>query len=70
MPHLSWNEVRGRAIRFSRDHARDRSESAEKQTFWNEFFQVFGLRLAKAKRAVEVSIEEGEAKALCHVQQP
>ena len=46
MPHLSWNEVRDRAIRFSREHAGDRSESAEKQTFWNEFFNVFGLRRA------------------------
>jgi hypothetical protein len=46
MPHLSWNEVRDRAIRFSREHAGDRSESAEKQTFWNEFFDVFGLRRA------------------------
>ncbi len=46
MPHLSWHEVRDRAIRFSRDHAGDRSESAEKQTFWNEFFYVFGLRRA------------------------
>jgi hypothetical protein len=46
MPHLSWNEVRDRAIRFSRDHQNDRSESAEKQTFWNDFFHVFGLRRA------------------------
>ncbi len=46
MPHLSWNEVRDRAIRFSREHAGDRSESAEKQTFWNDFFSVFGLRRA------------------------
>lgn len=46
MPHLSWNEVRDRAIRFSREHAGDRSESAEKQTFWNDFFHVFGLRRA------------------------
>ena len=46
MRHLSWNEVRERAIRFSREHAGDRSESAEKQTFWNEFFGVFGLRRA------------------------
>ncbi len=46
MPHLSWNEVRDRAIRFSREHAGDRSESAEKQTFWNDFFLVFGLRRA------------------------
>ena len=33
MPHLSWNEVRDRAVRFSREHARDRSESAETQAF-------------------------------------
>jgi hypothetical protein len=46
MLHLSWSEVRDRAIRFSREHAGDRSESAEKQTFWNDFFQVFGLRRA------------------------
>ncbi|MDQ6809162.1 MAG: hypothetical protein M3Z64_07035 [Verrucomicrobiota bacterium] len=46
MPHLSWNEVRDRAIRFSREHAGDRSENAEKQTFWNDFFNVFGLRRA------------------------
>jgi hypothetical protein len=44
MPHLSWNEVRDRAIRFAREHAGDRSESADKQTFWNDFFTVFGLR--------------------------
>ena len=46
MPHLSWNEVRDRAIRFSRDHAGDRSERADRQTFWNDFFTVFGLRRA------------------------
>jgi hypothetical protein len=46
MAHISWNEVRDRAIRFSREHAGDRSEKAEKQTFWNDFFQVFGLRRA------------------------
>jgi hypothetical protein len=44
MPHISWNEVRDRAIRFSREWAGTSSESAEKQTFWNEFFEVFGLR--------------------------
>jgi hypothetical protein len=46
MPHLSWSEVRERAIRFSRNHAGDRSERADKQTFWNEFFDVFGIRRA------------------------
>jgi len=44
MAHISWNEVRDRAIRFSREWTGASSESAEKQTFWNEFFEVFGLR--------------------------
>jgi restriction-modification enzyme MmeI-like protein len=44
MAHISWSEVRDRAIRFSREWAGTSSESAEKQTFWNEFFEVFGLR--------------------------
>src|SRR5207247_4823419 len=31
------------AVGFSRRWAGTISETAEKQTFWNEFFQVFGL---------------------------
>lgn len=50
---ISWNEIRHNAIRFSRDWAGARSESAEKQTFWNEFFQVFGV-----KRRAVASFEE------------
>jgi hypothetical protein len=44
MPILSWNEIRDRAIRFSREWDGTNSESAEKQTFWNDFFEVFGIR--------------------------
>jgi len=44
MTNLSWNEVRDRAIKFSREWAGTSSERAEKQTFWNEYFQVFGLQ--------------------------
>ncbi len=40
---ISWNEIRHNAIRFSRDWAKAKKEAAEKQTFWNEFFKVFGL---------------------------
>ena len=48
MPHLSWSEVRDRAIRFSRnpDWINATSERADKQTFYNEFFEVFGIRRA------------------------
>ena len=41
---LSWNEIRHRAIAFSKDWQGVESESAEKQTFWNDFFNVFGVR--------------------------
>ena len=44
MVAIAWNEVRDRAIKFSRSWAGVGSERAEKQTFWNEFFEVFGLR--------------------------
>jgi hypothetical protein len=41
---ISWNEIRQNAIRFASEWAGATSESAEKQTFWNEFFAVFGIR--------------------------
>lgn len=41
---LSWTEIRQRAVAFSREWANARRERAEAQTFWNEFFEVFGLR--------------------------
>ena len=50
---ISWNEIRQNAIRFATDWATAESEIAEKQTFWNEFFKVFGIR----RRAV-ASFEE------------
>ena len=42
MPNLQWNEVQDRAIAFSRKWSDAASEAADKQTFWNEFFEVFG----------------------------
>ncbi len=50
---LSWNEIRHRAIAFSNEWAGAKREQAEKQTFWNEFFKVFGI----LRRAV-ASFEE------------
>ena len=50
---LSWNEIRHRAIAFSKEWVDVKSERAEKQTFWNEFFEVFGIR-----RRVVASFEE------------
>lgn len=44
MPRLSQAEIRNNAIAFAHDWKDETSERAESQTFWNEFFQVFGLR--------------------------
>ncbi len=41
---LSWNEIRHRAIAFSREWRGETREAAERQSFWNEFFNVFGVR--------------------------
>ncbi|HEY4900772.1 MAG TPA: type IIL restriction-modification enzyme MmeI [Terriglobales bacterium] len=40
---LSQSELRTRAEQFSRDWSRARSERGEAQTFWNEFFNIFGI---------------------------
>jgi len=40
---LSWNEIRSRAVAFSKDWADESREHAEAKTFWDEFFKVFGL---------------------------
>lgn len=41
---LAWNEIRQRAITFAQEWADETRERAEAQTFWNEFFNVFGIR--------------------------
>ncbi len=53
MATLSWNEIRHNSIRFTREWTGEKREAAEKQTFWNEFFDVFGIR-----RRVVASFEE------------
>jgi hypothetical protein len=40
---LSWNEIKSRAIAFQKEWEGESSEKAESQSFWNEFFNVFGI---------------------------
>ena len=46
MPQLNWNEIKRRAIVFANNWAKAARERSDAQTFWNEFFEVFGLRRA------------------------
>lgn len=41
--HLSWNEIRVRAARFAEEWKDAYYERGESQTFYNEFFEVFGM---------------------------
>jgi hypothetical protein len=40
---ISLNEIRERARAFAKEWAGESSERAEAQSFWNEFFNVFGV---------------------------
>lgn len=40
---LSWNEIRKRAIEFAQEFKDTTRENAEAQTFYNDFFRVFGI---------------------------
>ncbi|MCL2308906.1 MAG: N-6 DNA methylase [Proteobacteria bacterium] len=44
MPNLNWNEIRNRATQFAHEWRDATSERAEAQTFWNEFFAIFGVK--------------------------
>ncbi len=59
---LSWNEIRARATKFAKDWENTSSEKAEAQTFWNEFFEVFGVsrrRVASFEHHVSPRPESG-----------
>ena len=44
---LTWNEIRARAATFSREFADAHYEKGQTQTFYNEFFEVFGVKARK-----------------------
>jgi len=43
MAALSWNEVKDRAVRFSKEWENETSEDAEAKSFLDGFFSVFGI---------------------------
>jgi type II restriction/modification system DNA methylase subunit YeeA len=53
---LSWNEIKSRAITFSKEWEDESRENAESQSFWNDFFDVFGVarkRVATFEKPVQ-----------------
>jgi hypothetical protein len=41
---ISWNEIKHRAMDFSREWDGESRERSETQSFWNDFFNIFGIR--------------------------
>jgi hypothetical protein len=59
---LSWNEIKDRAVRFSREWKTESSEHAEAKSFWDDFFNVFGItrrRIASFEAPVRNSDGKG-----------
>ncbi|MEM7532055.1 MAG: DNA methyltransferase [Chloroflexota bacterium] len=53
---LSWNEIRNRALEFSKEWADESSEEAEAKSFWDGFFRIFGVsrrRIASFEQRVK-----------------
>ena len=50
---LSWNEIRTRAADFAREWADAAYEKGDTQTFYNEFFEIFGKRRRDVARYEE-----------------
>ena len=50
---LSWNEIRSRAAQFAAEWANATYESGETQSFYNDFFEIFGVRRRTVARYEE-----------------
>lgn len=50
---LSFNEIRARAARFAKDYADATYEKGETQTFYNDFFHIFGVQRRSVARYEE-----------------
>ena len=50
---LSWNEIRTRAAAFAREWAAASYEKGETQSFYNDFFQIFGVKRRTVARYEE-----------------
>lgn len=55
---LNWNEIRVRAAQFSKDWADAHYEKGETQSFYNDFFEVFGVKRRR------VAVYEKQVKKL------
>jgi len=56
---LSWNEIKDRAVAFSKEWSNESSEDAEAKTFWDGFFNIFGITRRRIA-TFEVPVKKGD----------
>lgn len=58
---ISWNEIRDRSLTFSREWANECSEDAEAKSFWDGFFNVFGITRRRVA-SFETPVKKGDGQ--------
>ncbi len=58
---LSWNEIKSRALIFSQEWQQETSENAEAKSFWDSFFNVFGI-FRRRVATFEKPVKKGDNK--------
>jgi type II restriction/modification system DNA methylase subunit YeeA len=58
---LSWNEIKERALKFSKEWENDFNENAEAKSFMDDFFNVFGLPRRRVA-SFETSVKKEDGK--------
>ncbi|MEY4935041.1 MAG: hypothetical protein RIS64_1400 [Bacteroidota bacterium] len=58
---LSWNEIKSRAITFSKKWEDESSENAEAKSFWDSFFNIFGIERRRVA-AFEKPVKKQDGK--------
>lgn len=58
---ISWNEIRDRSVAFVREWEGETSEHAEAKSFWDAFFQVFGVSRRRIA-AFEKHVKKADGK--------
>ena len=59
---LSWNEVRARAADFAREWKDAAYEKGDTQSFYNDFFKIFGVRRRSVARYEEQVAKLGDRR--------
>ncbi len=58
---ISWNEIRDRALAFTREWVDESSEDAEAKSFWDGFFNVFGITRRRVA-SFEAPVKKGDGQ--------